>query len=142
MVEDVLIKVDKLIFPADFFILDVCDNATAPIMLGRPFMKTFRTKIDVFNGILTMEFDGDTIEHNIHDVYSIDLPSVCWIDAIIPPDKENHEIDLVDKVVDPPYVIADRPSSTVLGSCPTLLTPQSKIPISAVVQVVEKKLKR
>src|ERR1044071_9406216 len=59
MVEDVLIKIDKLIFRADFFILDVCDNATTPIMLGRPFMKTSRTKIDVFNGILTLEFEGD-----------------------------------------------------------------------------------
>src|ERR1044071_2047384 len=105
MVEDVLIKVDKLIFPADFFILDVCDNATAPIMLDRPFMKTSRTKIDVFNGILTMEFDGDTIEHNIHDINSITLPSVCWINAVIPPDKENPKIDLADKVLDPP----DRP---------------------------------
>ena len=85
-----------------------------------------------------MEFDGDTIEHNIHDINSITLPSVCWIDAVIPPDKENPKIDLVDKVVDPP----DRPPTTVLGSRPTLLTPQSKIPVSAVVQVVEKKLKR
>ena len=115
MVEDVLIKVDKLIFPADFFVLDMSDNAEGPIMLGRPFMKTSRTKIDVFNGMLTMEFDGDIIEHNIHDVNSINLPSVCWIDAVIPPDKENHEIDLVDKVVDPP----DRPPTTVLGSRPT-----------------------
>ena len=135
MVEDVMIKVDKLIFPADFFILDVCENATAPIMLGRPFMKTSRTKIDVFNGMLTMEFDDDTIEHNIHDINSINLPFVCWIDDVIPPDKENHDIDLVDKVGDPP----DRPPYIVLGSRPTLLTPQSKIPVSAVVQVVEKK---
>src|ERR1044071_6615139 len=80
MVEDVLIKVDKLIFPVDFFILDVCDDVKAPIMLGRPFMKTSRIKIDVFNGMLTREFDGDTIEHNIHDVNSINLPSFCWID--------------------------------------------------------------
>ena len=77
MVEDVLIKVDKLIFPVDFFVLDMSDSATAPIMLGRPFMKTSRTKIDIFNGMLTMEFDGDIIEHNIHDVNSINLPSVC-----------------------------------------------------------------
>ena len=27
-----------------------------------------------------MEFDGDIIEHNIHDVNSID--SVCWINAL------------------------------------------------------------
>src|SRR6185295_17918475 len=79
-------KVDKLVFPIDFFVLDMSENAEGPIMLGRPFMSTSRTKIDIFNGMLTMEFDGDIIEYNIHDVNSIDLPSVCWIDAVIPPD--------------------------------------------------------
>ncbi len=150
MVENVLIKVDKLIFPADFFVLDMNENAKGPIMLVRPFMKTSRTKIDVFDGKLTMEFDGDKIEHNIHDANSMNLPSVCWIDAIIPPDKENLESDLLD---DPPDVIADfsvssddlyahvSPSTPVLGSCPTLLTPQSKSFVSVVEQVVGKKLK-
>ncbi|CAN6711609.1 unnamed protein product [Malus baccata var. baccata] len=33
-----------------------------PILLGRPFMKTARTKIDVFKGALTMEFDGEVQE--------------------------------------------------------------------------------
>ena len=146
----VLIKVDKLIFPADFFVLDMSGNAKCPIILGRPFMKTSRTKIDVFDGKLTMEFDGDKIEHNIHDANSMNLPSVCWIDAIIPPDKENLESELLD---DPPDVIADfsvssddlyahvSPPTTVLGIRPNLLTPQSKISASAVLQVVEKKLK-
>lgn len=83
-----------------------------------------------------MEFDGDIIEHNIHDINSIDLPFVHWINAIIPPDKANHDINLADKVVDPPG-----PPTPVLGSRPTLLTPKTKSPASAVVQVMEKKLK-
>ena len=47
VVEDVLVMVDKLIFPADFFVLDM-DNDThvAPILLGRLFLKTAKTKID------------------------------------------------------------------------------------------------
>ena len=61
VVEDVLVKVDKLFFPVDFFVLDVSENPTAPIILGRPFMSTSRTKIDVFEGRMTMEFDGDII---------------------------------------------------------------------------------
>ncbi|CAN6547393.1 unnamed protein product [Malus baccata var. baccata] len=42
--------VDHLIFPADFYILemDELDHAPSlPILLGRPFMKTAQTKIDV-----------------------------------------------------------------------------------------------
>ena len=30
-----------------------------PLLLGRPFMKIAQTKIDVKNGSLTMEFDGE-----------------------------------------------------------------------------------
>src|SRR6185295_13406542 len=86
VVEDVLVKVDKLIFPVDFFVLDMDhDSRALPILLGRSFMKTAQTKIDVSNGTLTMEFDGDIIEHNIHDLNSIDLPSVCFIDVLKPP---------------------------------------------------------
>ena len=83
VVEDVLVKVDKLVFPADFFVLDMNENTKGHIMLGRPFMSTSRTKIDVFGGMMTMEFDGDIIEHTIHDVNSIDF--VCWINAFVPP---------------------------------------------------------
>ncbi|KAM1294491.1 hypothetical protein ACFX2H_014404 [Malus domestica] len=38
-----------------------------PILIGRPFMKTARTKINVFKGTLTMEFDGDVIDFNISE---------------------------------------------------------------------------
>ena len=38
-----------------------------PILLGRPFLKTARTKIDVHEGTLTMEFDGEVIKFNIFD---------------------------------------------------------------------------
>ena len=51
--------VDKLIFPVDFFVLDMeHDNQATPILLGRPFMKTAKTKLDLASGSLTLEFDG------------------------------------------------------------------------------------
>ncbi|TQD69666.1 hypothetical protein C1H46_044801 [Malus baccata] len=59
VLEDVLVQVGNLIFPADFYVLDMEDSPHStplPILLGRPFMKTARTKIDVFKGTLTMEF--------------------------------------------------------------------------------------
>ncbi|KAM2867847.1 hypothetical protein COP2_023718 [Malus domestica] len=61
ILEDVVVQVNHLIFPADFYVLEMEESDHAPslpILLGRPFMKTARTKIDVFNGTLTMEFDG------------------------------------------------------------------------------------
>ncbi|KAL8104548.1 hypothetical protein AgCh_028673 [Apium graveolens] len=40
VVEDVLVKVDKLIFPADFVILDFEEDKKISIILGRPFLAT------------------------------------------------------------------------------------------------------
>ncbi|CAN6576780.1 unnamed protein product [Malus baccata var. baccata] len=65
-----VVKANHLIFPADFYMLEMDESdhsPTLPILLGRPFMKTARTKIDVFNGTLTMEFDGEVINFNLSD---------------------------------------------------------------------------
>ena len=40
VVEDVLGKVDKFIFPMDFVIMDMKEDEEVPLILGRPFMKT------------------------------------------------------------------------------------------------------
>ncbi|XP_010241468.1 PREDICTED: uncharacterized protein LOC104586061 [Nelumbo nucifera] len=71
VVEDVLVKVNDLIFPTDFDVLDM-DNGdqTTPILLGRPFLKTFKTKIDVHSGTLTMEFD--VIDSLAQEVFELD----------------------------------------------------------------------
>ncbi|KAM1373737.1 hypothetical protein ACFX2I_024399 [Malus domestica] len=70
VLDDVLVQVNHLVFPADFYMLEMEDSnhsSQLPILLGRPFMKTARTKIDVFKGTLTMEFDGEVIDFNISD---------------------------------------------------------------------------
>ncbi|XP_062118694.1 uncharacterized protein LOC133832349 [Humulus lupulus] len=53
-IEDVLVQVDKFIFPADFIILDYEEDRDVPIILGRPFLATGRTIIDVKKGELTI----------------------------------------------------------------------------------------
>ncbi|XP_070672127.1 uncharacterized protein [Malus domestica] len=63
-----VVQVNNLIFPTDFYVLEMEDLAHSTpllILLGRPFMKTARTKIDVFKGTLTMEFDGEIIDFHI-----------------------------------------------------------------------------
>ncbi|XP_074309257.1 uncharacterized protein LOC141643832 [Silene latifolia] len=68
MVEDVLVEVDHLTFPADFYVLDMeVDSKATPVLLGRSFMKTSKTNIDLSNGNLTMEFDGKKLTYNIYD---------------------------------------------------------------------------
>jgi len=50
IVEDVLVRVNELIFPVDFYIIDMDDefaSTSTHILLDRLFMKTTRTKIHV-----------------------------------------------------------------------------------------------
>ncbi|KAM2147153.1 hypothetical protein ACFX1Q_003926 [Malus domestica] len=68
VLEDVLVQVGNLIFPADFYVLDMEDSPYStplPILLGRPFMKTAQTKIDVAKGELTMEFGDELIKFKV-----------------------------------------------------------------------------
>ncbi|XP_058724967.1 uncharacterized protein LOC131596352 [Vicia villosa] len=47
IVEDVLVKIDKFVFPVDFVILEMPDDEEIPIILGRPFLETGRCLIDI-----------------------------------------------------------------------------------------------
>ncbi|XP_027166138.1 uncharacterized protein LOC113766113 [Coffea eugenioides] len=97
VLEDILVQIDNLIFPADFYVLDMEDDNSnsSPILLGRPFLKTARTKIDVFTGTLTMEFDGDVIKFNIYDAmkYPGESHSIFVIDVIDSLAQQNFEFN-------------------------------------------------
>ncbi|KAK6149028.1 hypothetical protein DH2020_016553 [Rehmannia glutinosa] len=54
IVKDVLVKIDKFIFPVDFIILDMHDDIEVPLILGRPFLATAKSLIDVHDGKLTL----------------------------------------------------------------------------------------
>jgi hypothetical protein len=72
VIEDVLVKIDSLVIPCDFYILDMehdsCDSSNnTPILFGRPFLKTANTKIDCGKDTLSMEVGDEKIEFNFHD---------------------------------------------------------------------------
>ncbi|XP_062081084.1 uncharacterized protein LOC133785884 [Humulus lupulus] len=57
-IEDVLVQVDEFIFLADFIILNYEADKDVPIILGRPFLATGRTLIDVQKWELTMRVNA------------------------------------------------------------------------------------
>ncbi|KAF7814045.1 uncharacterized protein G2W53_028014 [Senna tora] len=65
IIENVLVKVDKLILPADFIVLDYEEDKNVPIILGRPFLATGRTIIDVQKGELTMRVQDQEVKFNV-----------------------------------------------------------------------------
>ncbi|XP_071924932.1 uncharacterized protein [Coffea arabica] len=55
VLENVLIKVQKFIIPVNFVVLDMEEDVSMPIILGRPFLATAGTIIDVKNGKLKFQ---------------------------------------------------------------------------------------
>ncbi|XP_071905864.1 uncharacterized protein [Coffea arabica] len=105
LIEDVLVKINELVFPADFYVLDMDDEHShdpSPLLLGRPFLSTARTKIDVNKGTLSMEFDGEIVHFNIFE--SMKYPSkshagsVFSINVIDPAVREVFEIEGRDEL--------------------------------------------
>ncbi|XP_023750718.1 uncharacterized protein LOC111899063 [Lactuca sativa] len=97
VLEDILVQVNQLVFPVDFYVIDLDEKVSSKsgiILLGRPFLKTARTKINVYAGSLTMEFDGETISFNIYDAmrYPSDVSSLCFVDIIEPMTQELFEL--------------------------------------------------
>ncbi|KAK8696756.1 hypothetical protein V6N13_001883 [Hibiscus sabdariffa] len=67
-IEDILVRVDKFIFPADFLILDCEADEHPPIILGRPFLATSRTKIDFEKGELALHVDREQVKIKVFKV--------------------------------------------------------------------------
>ena len=67
-IEDVLVKVDKFIFPVDFIVLDFEADKEVPIMLGRPFLAIGKTLINVQKRELTMRVNDQQVTFNVLEV--------------------------------------------------------------------------
>ena len=66
IVKDVLVKVDKFIFPADFIVLDMAEDIELPLILGRPFLATRRALIDVQEGKLILRVQNEQAIFNVY----------------------------------------------------------------------------
>ncbi|RDY03016.1 hypothetical protein CR513_13451, partial [Mucuna pruriens] len=98
VLEDVLVQVDELIFPADFYVLDMEDETPgkgSTLILGRPFLMTAKTKIDVHVGTLSMEFGDTLVQFNIFEAmkHPMEDTSLFGIDLIDELVKEYMQAD-------------------------------------------------
>ncbi|GJX35539.1 ribonuclease H-like domain-containing protein [Tanacetum coccineum] len=59
--ENVLVRIDKFIFPIDFIILDIPEDDDVPIILGRPFLSTAHSKIDVYKRKITLRVEEEKL---------------------------------------------------------------------------------
>ncbi|XP_022851546.1 uncharacterized protein LOC111373272 [Olea europaea var. sylvestris] len=83
IIEDVLVKVGKFIFSADFIILDLEEDLKIPLILRRPFLATGRVLIDVYNQKMILRVDNEQDIFNIFEEIKHPMTSntCCQIDV-------------------------------------------------------------
>ncbi|XP_057747479.1 uncharacterized protein LOC130966675 [Arachis stenosperma] len=65
VIENLLVRVGEFIFPADFVILDLGEEGSDSIILGRSFLATARAIIDVEQGEMTFRVHDEKITLNV-----------------------------------------------------------------------------
>ena len=85
--EDVLVKVGKFIFPVDFVVMKMEEDTQVPFLLGRPFLATGATLIDVQNGELTLRVGNEAVHFNLNKSLTqsdVDEENCMAVDKISP----------------------------------------------------------
>src|SRR5262249_15760907 len=89
IIEDVLVKVDKLIFPVDFVIMEMEEDFEVPVILGRPFLATAKALIDVAEGRLTLRIQDEEVIFDMSKAMKYPPPS----------DDSCFSIDVIEEAV-------------------------------------------
>ncbi|GKB22569.1 DNA/RNA polymerases superfamily protein [Tanacetum coccineum] len=107
--ENMLVGIDKFIFPVDFIVLDMPDDIKIPLILGRPFLYTSHAKIDGFKIKIALRVRNDKI------VFKSDDPTsniIKWVYVL--GIKERMELDLEARLMDEALIL-DRSQDPKFG---------------------------
>ncbi|GJS05565.1 reverse transcriptase domain-containing protein [Tanacetum coccineum] len=63
--KDVLVPVGKFTYPADFVVVDYAPDEQIPLILGRPFLRTARALIDVYDEKLILRDGNESLTLNM-----------------------------------------------------------------------------
>ena len=66
ILEDVFIKVGKFFFQMDFVVIDIKEDKQIPLPLGRPFLATGASLIDVKKEELTLRARDEVVHFNLN----------------------------------------------------------------------------
>ncbi|XP_075486387.1 uncharacterized protein LOC142525999 [Primulina tabacum] len=88
VIEDVLMKVDKFIFPADFVVLDMEEDMEMTLILGKPFLALGKALIDVQEGKLRLRMGEGEITFDVfnalkHTLHTNDYFRVDSLDSLV-----------------------------------------------------------
>ncbi|KAL4331979.1 hypothetical protein GQ457_07G011100 [Hibiscus cannabinus] len=98
LLENVLLEVDELIFPIDFYVINMENdqsNTSLEILLGLQFFSTANIEIEVRSGLLTMAFDGEIVKFDVYKSmeHPYSMPSVNCVNTFKPSIDEHSSSD-------------------------------------------------
>ena len=94
ILEDVLVKVGKFIFPMDFVVIDIEEDKKIPLLLGRPFLATSVALINVKKGELTLRVSTEEIHFNLNQSlkqHDVEQAKCMRINSVIHVYKEKND---------------------------------------------------
>ncbi|KAL4303132.1 hypothetical protein GQ457_10G012710 [Hibiscus cannabinus] len=108
-IKDILVRVEKFIFPADLLILDCEADENAPIILGRPFLATGRVLLDFGN-----DEPGKYFEplNYTNENYKTDKPSI--------EEPPKLELKILPEQLKYAYLGKDKNTTHIKGISPTI----------------------
>ncbi|XP_050877395.1 uncharacterized protein LOC127081156 [Lathyrus oleraceus] len=65
IVEDVLVKIDKFVFPVDFVILEMPEDEEIPLILGRPLLETGKCLINIEERTMTLKVYDEELKIDV-----------------------------------------------------------------------------
>lgn len=68
VLKDVIVRVNGLLFLADFVILDMQEDSKIPLILVRPLLATCKALINVEMGELILRFNKEQVVFNVFEV--------------------------------------------------------------------------
>ncbi|XP_050895513.1 uncharacterized protein LOC127102151 [Lathyrus oleraceus] len=133
--EDVLVKVDKFLFPIDFIGMDIEEDNDVPLILGRPFMKTACTMITIYDGLMKVRVQDEEVTFNLFDAmkHSKDKRACFRVDTIdeeiVKIQKQTHLTTPLERALMNVFNVIDPKEEKELNECLIELDSVKEIPL-------------
>ncbi|XP_047949418.1 uncharacterized protein LOC125195288 [Salvia hispanica] len=126
VLENVIVKVHDFMYPADFHVIKMSDNEFAEssgVLLGRPFLRTAKTIIDVFDGTICLDYHGEKYTFSIDEAMKkpLDVENLHAVNVINPLVQEYLETELMQEQFNNSE-LSQSVDKEVAGWCESLLT--------------------
>ncbi|KAL1531292.1 hypothetical protein AAHA92_33985 [Salvia divinorum] len=89
VLENVIVQVHDFLYPADFHVIKMTEpesTGSSKVLLGRPFLRTAKTIINVFDGIIYLDYHGEKYTFSIDEAMKkpMDVENLHSVDVIAP----------------------------------------------------------